>query len=83
MSKIPKPTWNTPPPIKQRILEGLAAGLDSWYPLMDWVFPEEHFPNAMKMGNGGGPPGCVMAFGRALRQLGYRRDLDSWKIVKS
>lgn len=33
------------------------------------VFPPKEFPNAWRYKAGGGPPGCAMAFGRALREL--------------
>jgi hypothetical protein len=68
-----------PAPIKQRIREAMAGRRDaSYYEIIRAVFPEDQFPRAFraKTGKRGGPPGCAMAFGRALRQMGWmdRRD---------
>jgi hypothetical protein len=37
------------------------------------VFPADEFPKAHRVSSNGGPPGCAMAFGRALRQMGGSR----------
>jgi hypothetical protein len=33
------------------------------------VFPPAQYPNAWRYSSNGGPPGCAMAFGAALRKL--------------
>jgi len=42
---------------------------------MEAVFPESDYPNAWRYSCNGGPPGCAMSFGRALRELGMNRSL--------
>ncbi len=37
------------------------------------VFPEKEYPKAYRISNNGGPPGCAMAFGSALRRMGGHR----------
>ena len=59
-------------PIKTRIQEHWYRGI-TYYDLMDLVFPEKEYPRAWRCRTGGGPPGCAMAFGKALRELGVLR----------
>ena len=62
-------------PIKQRIMDALTKRSMSYRELMEAVFPPDRYPNAWNYSSNGGPPGCAMAFGRALRELGLgRRD---------
>lgn len=70
-------------PIKERIREAYQAlppcatgrGLARCYATLMWrVFPEEDYPKAYRYSSNGGPPGCAMAFGRALREMGARMD---------
>lgn len=50
------------------------GGEMEYYACMRVVFPEDQYPNAWRYQANGGPPGCAMAFGRALREMGGRRD---------
>lgn len=59
-----------PLPLKDRIRAALVDGPKSYYQVMREVFPEEQFPRAFQQSSNGGPPGCAMAFGRALREMG-------------
>jgi len=51
-----------------------------WYPGIDYnelmraVFPFESYPEAWRYASHGGPPGCAMAFNRAIREMGGNRD---------
>lgn len=58
-----------PKPIIQRIHDAYRPGI-GYHELMDAVFPSDQFPNAFRGRTEGGPPGCAMAFGRALNRLG-------------
>jgi len=67
-----------PKPIKQRICEAYKA-LDTnhpkregvcYYALLRATFPDDQYPRAMRPSSNGGPPGCAMAFGLALRKIG-------------
>lgn len=40
-----------------------------YYDLMYAVFPQEHYPKAYNRSSNGGPYGCCMALGRAIREL--------------
>lgn len=61
-------------PLKQRIHDALAAGPRPYHAVLHEVFPDEQFPRAFRCSVNGGPPGCAMAFGRALREIGvYER----------
>lgn len=44
----------------------------SYHELMHAVFPDADYPRAWRYGQNGGPPGCAMAFGSALRRIGAR-----------
>lgn len=58
--------------IKNRIVNALAAAPNQrmkYANLMFAVFPVKEYPNAYRNGSNGGPPGCCMVFGRALREL--------------
>lgn len=59
-------------PIKERIRAALASGPMTYYNLMLAVFPSDEFPRAWRYQSNGGPPGCAMAFGKALREMGIR-----------
>lgn len=68
-------------PIKQRIIDALAAapgGKLGYHVLMHAVFPQDDYPKAWRYQSNGGPPGCAMAFGRALRELGNEGRAQSW-----
>ena len=54
--------------IKDRIRQNFKPGVD-YDALMARVFPPEDFPNAWRYSTRGGPPGCSMAFSRALREM--------------
>lgn len=58
------------PTLKDRIRAALANGSRSYHEVMHEVFPDEHFPRAFRCSSNGGPPGCAMTFGRALREMG-------------
>lgn len=68
-------------PIKERIrnafarLEPVRPGHGSESPrsyddMLRAVFPEKEYPRAWRYSSNGGPPGCAMAFGRAVREMG-------------
>lgn len=69
-------------PIKQRIRAAYdthsmdARGCDYWT-LIHAVFPDDDYPRAFIYSSNGGPPGCSMAFNRALREMhGSRNSSD-------
>ena len=45
----------------------------TYYSLMVQCFPFDEYPKAWLYQSNGGPPGCAMAFGRALREMGCIR----------
>ena len=55
--------------IKDRIREAYEPGIN-YYALMSAVFPVADYPRAWNYSSNGGPPGCSMAFSRALREMG-------------
>jgi hypothetical protein len=58
-------------PIKDRIKSAMGDKRTiGYFDLMDAVFPRDHYPRARNYSLNGGPPGCAMALGRALRELG-------------
>jgi hypothetical protein len=61
-------------PIKKRIQDALEShgGSMGYHALMRIVFPEDQYPKAWNYQANGGPPGCAMAFGRALREMQCR-----------
>lgn len=67
MATKPKPT-----PLKDRIRNALVAagGRTNYHDLMYVVFPGDVYPKAWRYQSNGGPPGCAMAFGKALREMG-------------
>lgn len=64
-----------PKPIKQRIAEAYRSlsreGWDrvQYHTILEAVFPREDYPRAHRCATGGGPPGCAVAFGRALQEM--------------
>ena len=42
----------------------------TYYSLMVQCFPPDEYPKAWRYQSNGGPPGCAMAFGKALREMG-------------
>lgn len=44
-----------------------------YFDLIHACYPEKDYPNAFRRPTQGGPPGCAMAFGKALRDLGAIR----------
>lgn len=54
-----------------------------YHELLRAVFPPDIYPNAWNYSANGGPPGCAMAFGRALRKMGAQSNgkLGSQKII--
>ena len=72
-----------PAPIKERIRTALEgnAGRMGYHQLMREVFPVEAFPRAWQYQSNGGPPGCAMAFGRALREMGCRTTSQGARLV--
>jgi hypothetical protein len=59
-------------PIADRIRAAFKPGERklSYYELMNRVFPHAEYPRAQRHQVNGGPPGCAMAFGKALRLMG-------------
>lgn len=71
------------PPIRARIRSSYEKSRD-YATMLCAVFPPELFPKAHRISNNGGPPGCAMAFGKALREMGGRRDGDRvWLPVET
>ena len=64
-----------PKSIKERIADHYHDGM-SYFELRRLVFPRDQFPRAWRYSLNGGPPGCAMAFGKALREMGLRRYKD-------
>jgi hypothetical protein len=58
--------------LQERIKASYRRGI-GYSELMRAVFPEEQYPNAWRYQSNGGPPGCAMSFGKALKQLGLVR----------
>ncbi len=58
-------------PIKQRIVTALQEnnGILEYQSLLYIVFPPDQYPGAYRNSSNGGPPGCAMALGRALREM--------------
>jgi len=63
------------PSLIERVRAAWRAGV-GYHDLMREVFPESEYPKAFRYSTNGGPPGCAMAFGKALRVLGIRRGRD-------
>jgi hypothetical protein len=61
-------------PIKRRIAKAYRHGI-TYYDLLRITFPEDDYPRAFVYGSNGGPPGCAMAFGRALREMDGQRSI--------
>lgn len=61
-------------PLKKRILYHYGPGCRDYDTLMQRCFPIEVWPRAWRVATQGGPPGCAIAFGKALRELGIYRD---------
>ena len=59
-------------PLNVRIRRHYTPGID-YHELMRLVFPLGQYPRAFNYSSNGGPPGCAMAFGRGLRQMGATR----------
>ena len=61
-----------PKPIKERIQDAFKSGERElhFYDLAARVFPENEYPKAWRYSSNGGPPGCAMALGRAIREMG-------------
>jgi len=58
-------------PIKARILAAMAGRSQApYYDIMQAVFPDAEYPRAWCHKADGGPPGCAMAFGAAVRRMG-------------
>ena len=59
-------------PLKDRIVANFRNRM-GYEELMQAVFPPSENPGAYNSAYHGGPPGCAIAFGRALRELGIQR----------
>ena len=70
-------------PIKERIHAAYESGITGYHSLMYTVFPRDEYPNAFRCSGNGGPPGCAMAFNRALREMGLRRTLKGDEIEQA
>lgn len=66
--------------LHERIRQIYDDGERSYHALMLAVFPPEECPRAWNYKTGGGPPGCVMVFGAALRRAGLRRTVDGSRV---
>ena len=58
--------------LQERIKASYRRGI-GYSELMRAVFPEEQYPKAWRYQSNGGPPGCAMSFGKAMKQLGLVR----------
>ena len=59
-------------PLQEKIVNALTAAPHrrmSYHDLMLRLWPPSAHPKAWRYSANGGPPGCAMAFGRALGQL--------------
>ncbi len=68
-------------PIKKRIEDALiaAGGKLEYHALLWQVFPLDEYPASYRNSSNGGPPGCAMAFGKALREMVDTKVIvDSW-----
>ena len=66
--------------IKDRIIAALASAPGRsmrYHDLAYCVFPPDKYPRAWRSRAGGGPPGCAMAFGRALREMSESKMIES------
>ncbi len=65
-------------PLKERIRYYYGPSCHEYHALMMRCFKPALHPKAWRTSSNGGPPGCVMAFVKALREMGfsitYRRD---------
>ena len=72
------------PRIKDRIRSAYRPGI-GYDALMVAVFPVSSYPRAWRYATKGGPPGCSMAFSRALREMSasisYDGDRRVWGIT--
>ena len=61
-------------PIKTRIQNAFKEGDYelSYHQLLGRVFPADDYPKAWRYSCNGGPPGCAMAFRKALNGMGMR-----------
>ena len=55
--------------LKERIRTHYRAGVTDYNLLMQACFPPETHPEAFGYPTRGGPPGCAMAFNRALSEM--------------
>ncbi|NHR04406.1 hypothetical protein HA052_04275 [Chromobacterium haemolyticum] len=63
-------------PLKDRIRVALASGERmTYHDLMLAVFPFDEYPKAYRYQSNGGPPGCAMVFGKALREMKQAQEL--------
>ena len=70
-----------PLPLKVRIARAMRGHLQrDYHDLMRAVFPPAEYPRAYRYQANGGPPGCAMAFGRALRELGATWAQDDRRV---
>lgn len=62
-----------PVKIECRIKQAMAGKTTMpYHDLMRMVFPPDKYPKAYNYSVNGGPPGCAMAFGAAIKRLGGR-----------
>lgn len=95
-----------PKPICERIVDAVMEGGEDrgtvrqrdYHSTLAAVFPEKDYPRAWRYQSNGGPPGCAMAFGAALRRLGLHVDysksgrrmirlnshhIQAWRVMRS
>jgi hypothetical protein len=57
--------------IEDRIKNALEDRKSAKYwELMNAVFPPDQYPKAYNYSSNGGPPGCSMAFNKAIKKMG-------------
>lgn len=73
-----------PRPIKERIIASVTkqGGWGDYHQTMRDVFPDDQFPRAWRYSSNGGPPGCAMAFNRALREMGVYIDYNNARRLR-
>ena len=67
------PAMKKKPSLEQRIRDAYAQTRD-YHRMLELVFPASKYPRAWRYSSNGGPPGCAMTFGNALRKMGGYRD---------
>lgn len=68
--------------LKDRILRHYVYQIH-YYELARMVYPQAEYPKAWEYSKNGGPPGLVMSFSRAIRELGGFVDAQKKVFIPS